>query len=259
VDSPDDAAPRSPQVLIPVSAEDFSRRKRRIALSALFAVVVGVVAAGLAYKRLVDPIHAKQSYDAGVRLLDVARYDQAVLAFDRAVGLKADFADAYLMRGRARVGQFRTDQAIRDFTKLIELRPNDPQVWVTRCSAFLSLKRYPQAIGDATRALELDGHLALAYNLRGSASRAIGDTERALEDFNRAVDLAPNEDNYYQRGATYKMLNDHRHAIADLDRVIGLHPDAPLAYLARAESRRALGDFEGAHADQIRAEMIEGR
>lgn len=250
---------QEPLVLIPVSAEAVSRRRRRIVLSVLCAVALGIVGVGRAYKRSVDPVHAQQSYDAGVRLLSVARYNQAVLAFDRAVGLRPDFADAYLMRGRAYVGESRTDQAIHDFTRVIELRSNDPRAWVARGTAFLDLKQFPLAIGDADHAVELDARLAAAYNLRGLAVRGMGEGRRALRDFNQAVDLAPNEDNYYQRGATYQMLGDHRRAISDLDQVIGLSPDSPLAYLARAESRRAIGDFEGAQADQLRAKAIEGR
>jgi len=31
----------------------------------------------------VDPIHAQESFESGVRLLKIARYSQAILAFDR--------------------------------------------------------------------------------------------------------------------------------------------------------------------------------
>jgi tetratricopeptide (TPR) repeat protein len=252
-------SPREPLVLIPVSAEDVFRRRRRVALFGLCAVTLCAGGAGLAYKRSVDPLHAQQSYDAGVALLRIARYNQAALAFDRAVGLKPDFADAYLMRGKAHASESRLDQAIDDFTRAIRFRPNDPRAWVARGGAWLELKKFTAAIGDADAAVNLDAQLAAAYNLRGLAVRAMGDARRALEDFNRAVELAPNEDNYYQRGATYQMLDDHARAIGDLNKVIALRPDAPLAYLARAESRRAIGDFEGARADEIRAEAIEGR
>jgi tetratricopeptide (TPR) repeat protein len=251
--------PREPLVLIPIGAQDVLRRKRRVALTALWVIALSAGGIAFAYKRSVDPLHARQSYDAGVQLLSVARYNQAGLAFDRAVGLKPDFAEAYLMRGKAYAGDSRTDQAILDFTRVIELRPNDPRGWLARGAAFLDLKKFSLALGDADRAIALDRRMAAAYNLRGLAERSIGDGRRAIGDFDAALALERSVDNYYQRGATYQMLDEHARAIADLDRLIELRPNAPWGYLARAESRRAIGDFEGARADQARAASIEGR
>lgn len=252
-------SPREPLVLIPIGAQDVLRRSRRLALTALLVAALGAGGIALAFKRSVDPLHAWQSYDAGVRLLSIARYNQAALAFDRAVGLKPDFADAFLMRGKAYAADSRTDQAILDFARVIELQPNDPRGWLGRGVAYLELKKFSLALADADRAVALDRRIAAAYNLRGLAERSMGDARRAIGDFNAAVTLKPDVDNYYQRGATYQTLDEHALAIADMDRVIELRPGAPLGYLARARSRRAIGDFEGAQADQARASSIEGR
>jgi tetratricopeptide (TPR) repeat protein len=246
-------------VLVPVTAEDVLRRRLRIVVSGALALAVAAGGIGFALKRSVDGVHARESYDAGMRLLAIANYNQAVLAFDRAAGLKPHFADAYLMRGKAYAGDSKTDEAIRDFTRFIELEPKDSRGRVARAAAFLDLKKYSQTMEDASRAIELDGRVAAAYNLRGLALRAMGDPRRAIGDFNHAVELEPNEDNYYQRAATYQMLNEHALAITDLNRVVAIRPDAPPAYLARAESRRAIGDYEGARMDETRAGQIEGR
>jgi tetratricopeptide (TPR) repeat protein len=245
--------------MIPVSGEDVFRRRRRLALTALFLTLLSACGILFAYRRSVDPLHAQQSYESGVRLLGIARYNEAALAFDRAVGLRPEFADAYLMRGKAYAGESETDQAIADFTRTIALHPGDTRAWVARGAAYLDLKKFSLAFDDADHAVALDRRLAAAYNLRGLAARAMGDSRRALADFDSAVDLAPDEDNYYQRAATYQMLDQHARAIPDLDRVVDLRPDAPWGYLARAESRRAIGDVEGAQADQSRARDIAGR
>jgi tetratricopeptide (TPR) repeat protein len=245
-------------VVIPVSSEDFHRSKQRIIIAVLAAVAVLAGGIVYAYKRSVDIVHARESFDSGVRLLSVASYSQAVLSFDRAVGLKSDFADAYLMRGKAYQGDSKSDEAIDDFSRVIALRPNDPRGFVARSAVYLDRKKYAKAMEDASRAIELDPRLAAAYNLRGLAVRALGDGQRALADFNRAVELEPNEDNYYQRGATYQMLDQHALAIADLNHVIAIRPDASPGFLARAQSRRAIGDYEGAQMDETRVKQIEG-
>ncbi len=250
--------PKQP-VMIPVTAEEVLRRRMRILVTSALALALAAGAIGFAYKRSVDGIHARESYESGMRLLGIANYSQAVLSFDRAVGLKPDFGEAYLMRGKAYAGDSKTEAAIRDFTRAVELNSKDPRAWVARGSALLDLKKYPEAMADAGRAMELDGRLAAAYNLRGLALRATGDSRRAIVDFNHAVELEPNEDNYYQCAATYQALGEHALAITALNRAIAIRPDAPPGYLARAESRRAIGDFEGARMDEERAAQIEGR
>jgi tetratricopeptide (TPR) repeat protein len=253
------AAESKPLVLVPVTAEDFARRKRRILLRCLAAALALAGIAGWLYKRSVDPMHAAESFDAGMRLLTTARYSQAILSFDRSISLKPDFADAYLMRGHAYVGESQTEQAIADFSKVLELRPNDTRALLDRSAAYLDRKDSQSAIPDSARAIEIDPKMAEAYNLRGTALRSLGDPKKALDDFNRAVQLSPNADNYYQRGATFQILGDYKDAIADFTQVIAMKPDESPGYFARAEARRASGDVRGADADHRQARLIDSR
>ena len=252
-------SPESPLVLVPVTAEDEARRKRRIKLSVWGAAVIVLALSAWLYKRSVDPLHAQESYDSGVRLLKIARYDQAILAFDRATALKPDLTDAYLMRARARVAVAKNEEAVRDFTRVIELRPSDAEAFVERGLAYMETKDLQPALEDADRAIAIDSKSGRAHNLRGLVIRAMGNPQKALESFTRAVELQPNEDNYYQRGSTYQQLGEHRKAIADFDQVIAFKPAEAPGYFARAESRRAIGDIAGAKADHLQGRMIDGR
>lgn len=250
---------QKPVVPVPVTAGDFAMRKWRIRLAVAAAMVVAAIGGGLTYKHLTDPLHARDSYETGVSLLQFARNSQAILSFNRAIELNPGFADAYLMRGKAYRADGDLEHAIEDFGKVIALRPSDPGALLDRCSALLERKNYRAAISDATQALDLEPKLALAYNLRGSAIRGAGDLPRAIQEFDRAIALQPNPDNYFERGATYQLLGDHARAIADFDQVIRFLPDKSSAYFARALSRRALGDAEGAGQDHQRGRILDGR
>jgi tetratricopeptide (TPR) repeat protein len=247
-----------PVVLIPVTAEDVSRQQWRVRLSATVIILAILAAAGFIYKRSMDPLNAQESFDAGSRLFKIARYNQAILSFDRAIALKPDMTDAYLMRGKSNVGDARPEQALPDFTKVIELRPSDPAAWIERGAAYLELNNYRAAISDASHAIALNQSQAASYNLRGAALRKSGDPQKALEDFNRAVELAPTADNYYQRGATYQLLGEHRLAIKDFDQVIKIIPDLANAFFARAASRRAIGDIAAAQSDHRQGRILDG-
>ncbi len=245
--------------MIPVTAEDVARKKRRVKLIWISAFAVAAAIAGWVYKRSSDPVQAQHAFDDAQRLFDTARYDEAILSCDRAVSLRPDYAEAYLLRGRAHVALYDSEHAINDFTTAVELRPSDPKVLLERAATYVDNKNYAAAIADATSALVLDPKLARAYNLRGTARRATGDIPNAVADFSHAVEIAPNSDNYYQRGATYQMLADHRHAVEDFTQAIAWDPDKPQSYFARAESERALGEIKKADEDHLRGRVLDGR
>ena len=234
---------------IPVPPEDVARRRRRIVIYCCAGALLALAIASWIYKRNVESLRAMESYDHAVRLFKIARYNQAILALDLTIGLKPDFADGYLLRGRAYAGDSKTDPAIRDFSKVLALRPNDNVARLARSGVYIDRKDYRNAIADATEALKIDPTLSQAYNLRACAVRALGDPQRALDDFNHALQLNQNVDNYYQRAATYQILGEHRLAIADLDQVIRFEPGQAPAYFARAKSRQASGDRRGADVD----------
>jgi tetratricopeptide (TPR) repeat protein len=250
--------PSKPLVLIPVMAEDVERRKRKVVLSWIAAALALALVIWFIYRRSIDPLHAQESYDAGVRLIQATRYEEAILNFDRTIELKPDFADAYRLRGKAYMAETKPDAAIPDFTKVAQMRPADPDPVVERGFAYLDKKDYANAIADANRALALNPRVGRAYNLRGTAMRATGDLQKALADFTRAVELEPNLDNYFQRASTYQMLNQHKLAVADFDQAVGFVPDQAHTYFARAQSRAAMGDTTGAKEDIQTGRKIEG-
>ena len=250
--------PIDPTAMVPVTAEDAARRKRRIVSAWVTAAVVVALAAVWIHKRSTDPLKAQEAFEAGQQLMTVARYNQAILTFDRAIALESDFAEAWVMRGRAHMALYETGAAINDFSRAIRLRPRDPGALLERGQAYLSQKDWRAAMADGTAAAAINPNLAAAYNLRGTAVRETGDPQKALEDFNRAVQLEPNADNYYQRGATYQLLGQNALAIADFTQTIAFQPSLAQGYYARALAERAAGDEGSAEKDHERGRILDG-
>ena len=128
-----------------------------------------------------------------------------------------------------------------------------------RAAAHLGASDYQAVVADCGEALAKDPKLTYAYTLRGTAFRELHDLPQALENFNRAVELAPGLDNYFQRATVYQSMGDHTKAIADFDQVISLFPSSPMGYLARAKSREANGDLAGARSDREAGRVLEER
>ena len=249
----------APRPLVPVSAEDFARRKRKAIFIWVGAGILVLLIAIWFYRRSVDPLEAQQSLEEGKRFLKANRYPEAVLAFSHALTLQKNLAEAYLFRGRANAGLGRMDLAAQDFSKVIQLQPEGAEAYIERAAARLEQEDYTGVVADCGEALQRDSRIALAYSLRARALAHAGSLDRALEDLNRAVELAPDQSNYFQRAAVYQTLGQHKRALTDLDQVIALRPDGAQAYFARAQSRRATGDIAGANQDHRQALLLDSR
>ena len=85
---------------------------------------------------------------------------------------------------------------------------------------------------------------------RGSALAARRDFGPALADLSKAIELSPNEPEfYYQRAETYSASGQADRALEDYNRVLTLRQDFLPAYIPRAEIKLAKGDMPAAMAD----------
>jgi tetratricopeptide (TPR) repeat protein len=248
---------KSPHVAIPVTAEEFGLKRRRIIRA---SAAVAVILAGIGYfvyHHFMDPIHAREAFDEAQRLTSITRYGQAVLACSRAIALKPDFADAYFLRATAYAAQRSLDDAEKDYSKVAQLDPQSARGFTGRCNVRLEFKDYQGAIADCSKAIELDPKNARAYNGRGVAQRYLNQLPQSLADLDNAVGLSPEIDNLFQRAATYRALNQFDKALADFDQAVFLFPGNPEVFRARAEAKRAMGNEAGAQADYAAGKELE--
>ena len=146
--------------------------------------------------------------------------DQALSAYDEAIALMPNFADAYTGRGLVKSKLGNPDEAIADHNEAIRLKPD----------------------------------LAEAYINRGRAKRAIEKHEEAITDFDEAIRLNPNSASAWtHRGVSKNALGQHQAAVVDHDEAIRLNPDFVEAYINRGAAKRALGQMGEAEKDMNKA------
>lgn len=140
-----------------------------------------VMAAGLGGERLAWADAASEAYDAGVRLAQAGKLDEAVVSFDQAIRAKPDFAQAYSARGNVYNALARYDQAIKDYNEAVRLNPRYVEAYYNRGNVHSDFGKYDQALKDYNEAIRLNPRYAEAYYNRGLANLIMGRGEAAAD------------------------------------------------------------------------------
>ena len=173
-----------------------------------------------------------------------------ILAYDRAISLKPDFANAYYNRGVVKGELGQRDEAIADYDEAIGLKPDFVEAYNNRGNAKVALGQHDEAIADYDEAIRLKPDYADAYNNRGVVKGKLGQSEDAIADYNEAIRLKPDfADAYYNRGDARSALGQRAEAIADYDEAIRLKPDFIETYNNRGIEKVELGQIADAIAD----------
>ena len=97
---------------------------------------------------------------------DLKRYDEAFAAYDKALALKPDLAEAWLGRGNVFYDLKRYDEAFAAYDKALALKPDLAEAWLGRGNVFIELKRYDEAFAAYDKAFSLKPELVGAEGSR---------------------------------------------------------------------------------------------
>lgn len=207
------------------------------------------------------------SYNAGVVALETGRHQDAIEAFQQAVDLNPQAAQAhdYLSAAFGAVGEL--ERAIAASERAVALDPslaiahNNLGTFYTRRGDLEAAER------SIRRALKLDPDFAEASNNLGNVHLAGGRHEAALEAYERALKLRPRYvEAWVNRGAALGEVGRFGEAARSYQRALELDPDRTAAHLGLGRARLELGEAEGASAafeevlarDSTSLEGIEG-
>ncbi|MEL6909779.1 MAG: tetratricopeptide repeat protein, partial [Cyanobacteria bacterium J06598_4] len=152
-----------------------------------------------------------QAYNmVGMSFGGLEEYAAALAAFERAIALNQEFANAYYNRGYVykQLGQF--DFALADFDRTLTLtKGKHISALVNRSVIYAVREDYPAAIADLTQVIEQKPDEAIAYYNRAIVNLTMGDRPAYQQD------LAAAEELYRQAG--------DKSGLAQIIRVKALH------------------------------------
>jgi tetratricopeptide (TPR) repeat protein len=201
-----------------------------------------------------EAYHVRGVARMGLRELVEARDD-----FAKTLGLdpKATCARVDFGWASGELGDFAGE--IDACTKAIETDPRSARAYAQRGWAKGKLDDFRGKVEDCSKAIEIDPGYVDAYNYRAVGLLHLGDARGALEDTTKAIEIDPlHAVAYSNRAMAHLKRSSFKEALADIEKAIELDPRA-YNFTTRCSIKVALGDLKGALADGTRAvEMDPG-
>ena len=211
-----------------------------------------------AFEKVDRELSARAYFSVGYLLIQQEKPEDAIAAYDEAVRLKRDFAEAYNNRGIAKYALGRHEDAITDYNQAIRLKPDPAKAYINRGNVKYALGRHEDAITDYNQAIRLKPDLAKAYYNRDTVKAKLGRREDAITDYNQAIQLKPDyAEAYHNRGNAKDKLGRREDAITDYNQAIQLKPDYAEAYYNRGNAKAKLGRREDAITDYNQAIQLK--
>ena len=187
------------------------------------------------------------------------QHQEAIAAYDTAIRLRPDFANAYVNRGLAKEKLGQHEAAIIDYSRAIELNPSLASPYNNRGNAKSKLEQYFAAIADLDTAIQLKPDYAIAYVNRCSAKSRLGHPTAAIEDFDTAIEFDPDHaEAYRNQGVTKASQMQPADAIEDFTAAIRRDAKCPNAYYSRGVAHFTMGQIQEAKSDlQTALELAE--
>jgi Tfp pilus assembly protein PilF len=120
--------------------------------------------------------------------------DEALAAFNNAIEIDPNNADALYGRGLLYQGEKQHQLAVDDFTAANGLKPQQAEPLLGRAISYLALNKIKEAGADLDEAAQDDPQNVQIWTTRGLAYERLGDKAKAAESYGRAITLHPRDE-----------------------------------------------------------------
>lgn len=153
-------------------------------------------------------------YYRGFLLSSLDRNEEAITAYDEAIGINPKYAEAWAGKGFALQYLDRHEEAITACDKAIEINPKYADAWAGKGSALQFLGRHEEAITAYDEAIKINPNYADAWTCKGSALQYLGRYDEALEAHEKAIEINPKlATAWYNKGAALSHLGRKEESI----------------------------------------------
>jgi len=185
---------------------------------------------------------AKTFFNLGKTHLKLQLYDEAIKAFDKAVRLRADYAEAYNGLGDAHLYSGHYQEAKTAYTQAIKIDPNFAEAYNGLGVANLDTFQPEEALKAFKQSIQLQPNSPSNFYFMGLAYKKLGKRKEAIDALRETVRLNPKfADAYHALGDIYSDSREYAAAVEVYRSLVKLQPDSPAAHSILANSYSNLG------------------
>jgi serine/threonine protein kinase len=189
----------------------------------------------------------EQWLNEGNMLQDSGHYEEALVAYERALQLDANYVDAYDARGDAFSSLNRYQEALDAFERAIQLDPTYAHAYEGKGNILYNRQHYQEALVAYERAIQLDSSSMSAYYGKGDALYYLNRCQEALLAFERAIQLEPTYAGAFNgKSWTLWHLKRYDEALIAAEHALRLDPDFASAYNGKGNALFKLKHYQEA-------------
>jgi tetratricopeptide (TPR) repeat protein len=192
--------------------------------------------------------------EQGIQYFHEGRLEDAVTAFQQALRVEPNYADAHGNLGNIFYYQGRHDEAVASYRRAIELRPISAVFHGNLGNVLAELQRFKEAEVICREAVRLQPAEPGSLNSLGNALKGLGKLDEAAASYREALRIQPNFSYaHHNLGSVLSEQFRHTEAIESYQEAIRLKPDAPEYHLNLGKALHFRQRFEQAVACYRRA------
>jgi len=152
--------------------------------------------------------------DKGLDLERLGRHDEAIKSYDAALQINTKHEGAWYSKGVSLLNLGKNSDALTAFSNAIELNSNDFNAWYGKGMALAGLGRNDEAVDAYREVVKRDSGNVNAWNSMGDDLIDLGRYEEAISALDQVTKLDPqNMKGWHNKGAAYNDLGDYRNAL----------------------------------------------
>ena len=183
----------------------------------------------------------------GIALKEQGKLEEAIEAYNKALAIKPDYAEAYYNMGNALKDQGKLEEAIEAYNKALSIKPDYAEAYNNMGNALQDQGKLEEAIEAYNKALAIKPDYAEAYYNMGIALQEQGKLEEAIEAYNKALAIKPDyAEAYYNMGNALKEQGKLEEAIEAYNKALAIKPDYAEAYNNMGNALQEQGKLEEA-------------
>jgi tetratricopeptide (TPR) repeat protein len=162
----------------------------------------------------------------GAALKGLGQLGLSVEAYNKALAIKPDYAEAYYNMGNALKDQGKLEEAIEAYNKALAIKPDYAEAYNNMGVTLKDQGKLEEAIEAYSKALAIKPDYAEAHNNMGLALKDQGKLEEAIEAYNKALAIKPDSaEAYYNMGNALKDQGKLEEAIEAYNKALAIKPD----------------------------------